>query len=789
MNDNEPTPPATTDVPSQPRGDGAAIPPSTPNVPAAAQDGAAPITEAQAQVNADSGAKTAEASMRIDEIHISGGDLKNSPIGAATVNYYGANLEDASAKIDPTYATRLADFGPPASLPETEVALLRTRLLATRTLFILFEQDHPAQFEALRNALLQAMGDADYNFRTTRRTKPLDFELLRQKPSLFKYAKTTVLALSSNTIGKNIDFLEQDELMGGLRDHAAALNVYLIVPVPRSEIPNEFERVRNKPADHIWLIDASGSSAQDAGILPVKLDHDNLLGKTAQFVTVFLRGLTQTEFNATIEALLANQPQGQDDMLAWQSKKDRQTAPPPDLLTQWTHSKDSILLACGIVYQRNDEGQGGFGFANPQNDTLLPRLFLESARGWVAQQFDTLLDILFTTAVLPDAMQRSIMGLLLQLHEYQIIAINAGWIADLFERRVKEAGSGGPAFSRFERLLHHLLRSPHCKEQAMSFLKSVARQCQTAANSWLTTLFALDAMGQDMQRVVQALSTEQRAPLEHVNQMQALIVGAMRVEAIANIVPLILIAVQETDQHYHQARPFAKNEVLRGICRPAAWGMLFWLTNYFKHRSYDAMIGFGHAVLDANDTVDDIAGDTGGDETDSARQRGLTILLDALHVAVFAAAEQFVEKQDEHAKQFLDYYFAAVETSDFAAVLARSNLLRSPPRELSLLPDNPVLQANDLAATMRFYEGIVTALHQIEGGKTAGLRLRTKALIKPLAKALSFRQRSDFRQILRNAEAYYRELKTKREQLQNRTGARKILQNIDVINVMMAALP
>lgn len=732
------------------------------------------------------------------EIEIGGkAALENSPIGAHTVNYH---FSDRAADEDPTLPVELDDIELGGVPSPVDVEPLVTRLLATRMLFVLFEPAGAESFDSLRSHLLHALGSRGHALRTTRETRPLDFQELQRRPSRYSYDTPTVLCLSRNSIRQNLDYLKRSDLRMPLQRRLTVASACLIVPVPRNELPADYEALARLKADHVCTIEAPPAASAPAPHTEAVEWGENALFDTVRFVVGFFPGLPQREIGSLVAALLRDQQPAAARTEPRRGQLPRRFSAPvsPDLQAQWSQSQDRILHDCGVVFQRNASAAGSYVFRDPAVEAQVRTLVLERSRRWVADRLEAVLDTLFSAPAASHALEQGCFELMLQLHEQQIVEIDAPAIWKLLSERllpqVNEA-----LFMRFERLVHHLLRSPVCRDSAVRFLKELPQHCRENTDTWLHTLFQIDAVRYCMssaaaspaerdaalhlaRRAIDALDPGALAPLRSLNVMLALIIGAMSAEPASTIVPILLEAISETPEQRSASAPSAGTRLLNVFTRPAAWGSFFGLRAYLG-QSCDLLNEFASAVLAAREAA--------GEPVDTATGEALTVLLDALHQSVDDVARRYLRQGDDDAKAFFEYFFDGQQVRDFSAVLAQSNLLRSPPREWTLVADRPPLRSSDLAATARLYQNIALALHHIEGGTTAGLRLRYRALIAPLLerKGLSAAQRVELRQLLRDAETYYRWQKEKHERAGERELARATLVNIDVVRWLLAALP
>lgn len=765
--------------------------PGTPQPPDAAAKGSAPSAEANMPDSAGSAEKlhdntdtstTLDAclSTKFEQVDIAGSAVLNqSPIGAEQVTY-NINNFGAGADIiegDPSEEIDINDLQQDLSAPEETVDKLHACLLQTRALFIYHEASGSNAFKALRNAILRRFNQDTHVFRTTRKSRPINFDAFKKSRS-FQYKKSAVFMLGSNTMPENRDFLEESEMRGVLKKNLEAINSYLIVPVQKSELLDDFDELARKQGDHMWHIPAEKGEPETA----CKLDHDNVIGKTAQFVVAFFSNIDQTDFDELVESLLIVQQQISLPTIANVEQKPTPAQEPTNLPRQWHLSKDKLLQEANISFRRDKEDQDGFVFRNEQDAETLPLDFLKSARGWMAQQFATLQQRFLDPRRLSLPILQGYVRLLIQLHEYGIITIDERWLLTMFDQ-ARTRAEAGLLLGRFHYLVHSLLRQSNIKPIVLVFLQELANQCRQDLENWLSKLMRLAPVvdwvqghhqsNESVNRILEVcrlLPTLEHAPLNAIYHRQNVIVSTLTEESAREILPILLSACEETESNHRLSASLPQDENLMEVTRPTAFGGLRCLIQYLQNRSADYLCDFASAALELSTKA-------GAESTASI------ILLDAFHVALVDLVRKFNRHGDAQARQFLDTYFDGEDQHQLASLLAQTTHLRSPPSNLVMQPKNTRSDSAKLMACIRMYEELILALRCIEGGRTSGLRLRSKALMKPFIKNLTLKERGDFRLSLN-----FRKNKAL-EKSKLSKGDTAAQQSADIISLMMASLP
>jgi hypothetical protein len=747
--------------------------------------------------------------VQLESISIGGNaGLEQSPIGAQTVNYiyHGhGSIGTGDAESDPSIAIELKDVARDSTMAPANVAEIAKRLLSTRTLFVLFDVRQAKAYRALVGEVLHHLGDQHYAFRTTREVAPLDFEAMMRRAALYQYDKPTVFDLSLRTIRPNLDYLMRPPLRGNLQRCLSGCQAYLIVPVPRSEVRDNFDELCQEVVDHVWHVRPPGNQAspgERTEAAPLRWQDAQLPHNTARFVVSFLPSLGQREFSATVETLLKGQSfSTMADQAGRQPSRNRfavPAPPPPDPSTVWAQTQDNVLDEAGIVYKRGQPGQsGGYAFAEIGQDILVRELFLTRSRQWTARRFEALLDMVFQASSVSPMMQQHLFDLTQVLHDEQILEVDPSWLWRLFVDRVMPYPDADVPFFLFERLVHSLMRSTSSQSAVTRFLQDLAKRCQETTDDWLRTFFELDAvrtLGQcdadddeavttaalHAVDVIEQLGSTALMPLRHFGLMHALLIRSLAVLPAITMAPVLLEACKETPDQRQRIRAFAKIRGVNRYARHRHWTMFLSLRAFFK-QSPDLLCEFGDALLKLRNE----AGKTPDVETVDA----LSVMLDALHQSIYDAARASAGQSDKDARRFVDYFVQAGREPEFAKVLARTCAMRSPPREWTLLADDPPLRGHDLLATISLYLMLANALLDIEGGLQGGVRARIQLLMKPLVNELDALWRRSLRQSLHELEARFRVRKTFFESRKDRKRVMDELRNIDVIRLMLAALP
>ena len=708
------------------------------------------------------------------KIEIGNSDLKNSPLIAKDVFYADSISINRAAVLEEEFELlefRADDHHGVDYQPAADVASCRERLLSARLLLVLFESAQRADYKAFQRTLTRTLASADLSFKSVRAKPPFPFRHLELHASRYASQKAFVLMTPGGTISANTDLLEQCHLHGRLARHLTEINAYLLLPVSRDEAPDLFDQALRDGGDHVWVLPRMAAASQEDA-RPAPAVGGDFLTRAVQFVTAFLPGLGQREFDVAVERLARATEPPPPDRPARRAARQQDEPHGLEPMARWQHERDEVLEECGIRFVRGSGSPGWHEFEDPGWRQAVQQRFLDRDRRRVHAYWDALLAMMASDERLSTTFEREIVRLLEVLHRNEIEVVDVPWLVERHAAWWMHASATEDTSRRFGLLLQRLLQSASAGKPAQEFIEAQCRAHRELAQAWQSTVKELEALqiyaslplpGDDALRgqVCQDVTAEvlammqhdqvrDRVPLARIWRHAALVVDTLDAVEPDVVLPWLIELAQQPPSPHPALRVDRLDELapVFFLIRPASWKVYDALRGHFGRRP-DALVGFGGAIARWIGTR--------RDELAAPQVYAITAIIDAWLRAFLDIAADCVDGGNPGHDRFMATAFAASRVEVTAAALAALCLLRSLPasEDDCLVPDTPRLRGRDPSTTAHLYVLVAGGLLRLAGSVKEELRRQVERIVVPLYVELGVRQRTEFRSFVRERKELY----------------------------------